>query len=179
MPIFADNNMSFLTFCALWLIPGWRDVLAVDVPEKIRRLKDPAVRAKMLEDAADVAACGGLADFGHYLIGDVFSAENEPYRNRKVADIAAEQGEDPFTDHRRHRAPTTTCKTVLWPHPGGRRPTPTGSCAASCGRSATCSSAAPTPAPTSTACWARPTRRASSPTASGAASWSRSSGRCS
>ncbi len=52
MPVFADNNMSFLTFCALWLIPGWRDVLAVDVPEKIKRLKDPAVRAKLMESAA-------------------------------------------------------------------------------------------------------------------------------
>ena len=45
MPVFADNNMSFLTYCAMWLIPGWRDTLAVDVPEKIRRLKDPAIRA--------------------------------------------------------------------------------------------------------------------------------------
>ena len=59
MPIFADNNMSFLTFCALWLLPGWRDVLAVDVPEKIRRLQDPAVRAEMMEKAPDVAACAG------------------------------------------------------------------------------------------------------------------------
>ncbi len=51
MPIFADNNMSFLTFCAMWLIPGWRDVLAVEVPEKIRRLKDPAVRADLMKKA--------------------------------------------------------------------------------------------------------------------------------
>jgi N-acyl-D-aspartate/D-glutamate deacylase len=107
--------MSFLTFCALWLIPGWRDVLAVDVEEKIRRLKDPAVRAKMLEDAK-TSPMGGLADFGHYLIGDVYSEENEQYRNRRVADIAAEKGEDPF------KVIVDICanddlRTVLWPLP--------------------------------------------------------------
>jgi len=115
MPIFADNNMSFLTFCALWLIPGWRDVLAVDVPEKIRRLKDPAVRADMMEKAK-TSPMGGLANFGQYMIGDVFSPENESVRNRKVSDIAAERGEDPF------KTIVDICanddlKTVLWPIP--------------------------------------------------------------
>jgi N-acyl-D-aspartate/D-glutamate deacylase len=115
MPIFADNNMSFLTFCALWLIPGWRDVLAVDVPEKIRRLKDPAVRADMMEKAK-TSPMGGLANFGQYMIGDVFSEENESVRNRKVGDIAAERGEDPF------KTIVDICanddlKTVLWPIP--------------------------------------------------------------
>src|SRR4029079_18221332 len=86
MPMFADNNMSFLTFCALWLIPGWRDVLATDVAEKIRRLKDPAVRARLTASAA-TSHLGRLANFGEYVIGDVFSAENERYRNRKVGEI--------------------------------------------------------------------------------------------
>ena len=27
MPVFSDTNMSFLTFCALWLLPGWRVTL--------------------------------------------------------------------------------------------------------------------------------------------------------
>lgn len=116
MPIFADNNMSFLTFCALWLIPGWRDVLAVDVAEKIRRLKDPAVRAGLMEKAKDSPGLGRLANFSEYMIGDVYSAENEPYRNRKVGDIAAERGEDPF------KVIVDICaadqlKTVLWPIP--------------------------------------------------------------
>ena len=115
MPIFADNNMSFLTFCALWLLPGWRDVLAVDVPEKIRRLKDPAVRADLMAKA-EPSPLSRLADFGNYLIGDVFSALNEQYRNRRVGDIAAERGEDPFTTIVDIVA-NDELKTVLWPIP--------------------------------------------------------------
>ena len=117
MPIFADNNMSFLTFCALWLIPGWRDVLAVDVPEKIRRLQDAEVRAQMMEQAKQ-SPLGRLANFAEYMIGDVFSPGNEQYRNRKVGDIAAELGQDAF------KTIVDICaadelKTVLWPIPGG------------------------------------------------------------
>jgi N-acyl-D-aspartate/D-glutamate deacylase len=115
MPIFADNNMSFLTFCALWLIPGWRDVLAVDVPEKIRRLRDPEVRAKMVAQAAE-SPLGRLADFSNYVIGDVFSEVNEQYRNRKVGDIAAERGEDPFATIVDIVA-DDDLRTVLWPLP--------------------------------------------------------------
>ena len=48
MPIFADNNMSLGTFCALWLIPGWRDILSLPMDEKIAKLRDPAVRAEGL-----------------------------------------------------------------------------------------------------------------------------------
>ena len=115
MPIFADNNMSFLTFCALWLLPGWRDVLAVDVSEKIRRLQDPAVRAEMMEKAA-TSPLRRLADFANYLIGDVYSEANERYRNRKVGDIAAERDEDPFATIV-HIAVNDELKTVLWPIP--------------------------------------------------------------
>ncbi len=115
MPVFADNNMSFLTFCALWLIPGWRDVLAVDVPERIQRLRDPAVRANML-DSASGSALGRLTDFGRYMIGDVFSEQNERYRNRIVGEIAAERGEDPFATIVDIVA-ADDLRTVLWPLP--------------------------------------------------------------
>jgi N-acyl-D-aspartate/D-glutamate deacylase len=115
MPIFADNNMSFLTFCALWLIPGWRDVLSAEVPERIRRLRDPEVRASMLENASK-SPLGRLADFSRYMIGDVFSEENERYRNRIVGDIAAERGEDPFETIVDITA-ADDLRTVLWPLP--------------------------------------------------------------
>jgi N-acyl-D-aspartate/D-glutamate deacylase len=116
MPIFADNNMSFLTFCALWLIPGWRDVLATDdVDEKIRRLRDPVVRSEMMDHAASYPL-GRLANFAEYLIGDVYSPENEQYRGRKVADIAAQQGEDPFATIVEIAA-SDRLRTVLWPIP--------------------------------------------------------------
>jgi N-acyl-D-aspartate/D-glutamate deacylase len=115
MPVFADNNQSFLTFCGMWLIPGWRDVLAVEVPERIRRLKDPAVRAKLAQSAT-TSPLGGLADFYRYIIGDVFSEVNEQYRNRRVGEIAAQRNEDPFTTIVDIVA-ADDLRTVLWPQP--------------------------------------------------------------
>jgi len=116
MPVFADQNMSFLTYCALWIIPGWRDILNVEVPERIRRLRDPEVRARMLASAKG-SILGRLADFSNYMIGDVFSEVNEPYRNRVVGQIAAEKGEDPFTTIADIVA-ADELRTVLWPMPG-------------------------------------------------------------
>lgn len=119
MPVFSDNNMSFLTFCALWLIPGWRDILNVEVHERIARLKDPAVREQMLELASQSETLGRLAEFGRYMIGaDVLSGENESVRGRMVSDIAAERGQDPFTCLVDIVA-NDELKTVLWPQPGG------------------------------------------------------------
>jgi N-acyl-D-aspartate/D-glutamate deacylase len=115
MPVFADQNMSFLTYCALWIIPGWRDILNVEVPERIRRLRDPEVRARMLASAKG-SILERLADFSNYMIGDVFSEVNEPYRNRVVGQIAAEKGEDPFTTIVDIVA-ADELRTVLWPLP--------------------------------------------------------------
>jgi N-acyl-D-aspartate/D-glutamate deacylase len=116
MPVFADQNMSFLTYCALWIIPGWRDILNVEVPERIRRLCDPEVRTRMLASAKG-SILGRLADFSNYMIGDVFSEVNEQYRNRVVGQIAAEKGEDPFTTIADIVA-ADELRTVLWPMPG-------------------------------------------------------------
>jgi N-acyl-D-aspartate/D-glutamate deacylase len=122
MPIFSDNNMSFLTFCALWLIPGWREVLDAPVPERIERLKDPAVRAEMLELAAASDTLGGLAEFERYMIGaDTLSDANADVRGRMVGDIAAERGVDPFTCIVDIVA-NDELKTVLWPQPAADTP---------------------------------------------------------
>jgi N-acyl-D-aspartate/D-glutamate deacylase len=122
MPVFADNNMSFLTFCALWLLPGWRDVLDVPVPERIGRLNDPAVRAEMMAkaEASPARPLVALTQFDRYLIGDVYCAENEQYRNRMVSDIAAELGQDAFTTVVQI-ASRDDLRTVLWPQPSTDR----------------------------------------------------------
>jgi len=96
MPVFAENNQSFLSFCALWHLDGWAEVLGLPVPERIRQLCDPAVRQRMLEGARG-STLSLLADFDRYVIGDVYAAENEELRGRSVGDIARERGEDAFT----------------------------------------------------------------------------------
>jgi len=117
MPVFSDNNMSFLTFCALWLIAGWRDVLDCPVPERIARLNDPAVRADLLAKAATSDALGQLAEFERYMIGpDELSDANASVRGRMVGEIAAERGQDPFTTII-EIVSNDDLKTVLWPQP--------------------------------------------------------------
>src|SRR5690606_33386445 len=51
MPTLAPMNMNLRTFCALFSLPGWRTVLDLPIPERIEKLRDPSVRAWMLERA--------------------------------------------------------------------------------------------------------------------------------
>ena len=52
MPVLVPMNMSFLTFCGIWLLPGWQEALSVPVAERIARLQDPEVRAQLLDRLA-------------------------------------------------------------------------------------------------------------------------------
>ncbi|KAB2591341.1 N-acyl-D-amino-acid deacylase family protein [Streptomyces arboris] len=123
MPILTPMNMSLGTFCALNLIPGWGEILALPVPERIERLQDAGTRAEMLRRAAskEAGVFRRLADFGRYVIGDTYSAANEGLSGRVVNDIAAERGQDPF------RCLVEICaaddlRTVLWPMPTDNDP---------------------------------------------------------
>ncbi len=118
MPVFADQNMSFLTFCALWLLPGWRDVLDVPVPERVRRLQDPAVRAEMMAKARASDNLSQLVEFERYMIGpEELSEANADARGRMVGELARERGLDPFSCLVEIVA-NDDLQTVLWPQPG-------------------------------------------------------------
>jgi len=117
MPIFADNNMSLGTFCALWLIPGWHDILSLPKQEKLAKLRDPAVREEMAK-AAKGTVFERLADFSNYRIGDTVAPENKRYEGRLITDIAAELGMDP-ADALVDISSADDFKTVLWPLPVG------------------------------------------------------------
>ncbi|MGW7003237.1 N-acyl-D-amino-acid deacylase family protein [Streptomyces sp. NPDC054933] len=123
MPILTPMNMSLGTFCALNLIPGWGEILALPVDARIARLKDPAVRAEMLRRAhsPEAGVFRRLADFGRYVIGDTYSEENAGLIGRRVSDIAADRGQEPF------EALVDICandrlRTVLWPMPRDNDP---------------------------------------------------------
>jgi N-acyl-D-aspartate/D-glutamate deacylase len=123
MPILTPMNMSLGTFCALNLIPGWGPVLALPVPERIARLRDPEVRAEMLRRAQsrEAGVFRRLADFGRYVIGDTYSAANEGLTGRVVRDIAAERGQEPFACLVEICA-ADELRTVLWPMPTDNDP---------------------------------------------------------
>ncbi|SCG10228.1 N-acyl-D-aspartate/D-glutamate deacylase, partial [Streptomyces sp. Ncost-T6T-2b] len=86
MPILTPMNMSLGTFCALNLIPGWGEILALPVPERIERLRDPAVRAEMLRraDSKEAGVFRRLANFGRYVDrGHVQFRQRRPQRARR------------------------------------------------------------------------------------------------
>ena len=123
MPILTPMNMSLGTFCALNLIPGWGEILALPVPERITRLGDPGVRAEMLRRASskEAGVFRRLTNFARYVIGDTYSAANTGLTGRVVGDIAAERGQDPFACLVGICA-ADDLRTVLWPMPTDNDP---------------------------------------------------------
>ncbi|RNF97959.1 N-acyl-D-amino-acid deacylase family protein [Streptomyces botrytidirepellens] len=123
MPILTPMNMSLGTFCALNLIPGWGDILGLPIPERIARLRDPAVREEMLRRAKspEAGVFRRLADFERYVIGDTYSEANAGLTGRVVRDIAAERGQDAFHTLVEICA-ADEMRTVLWPMPTDNDP---------------------------------------------------------
>ncbi|MFL6238513.1 MAG: amidohydrolase family protein [Actinomycetes bacterium] len=116
MPVVVPMNMSLRTFCALFLIPGWADVLSLPIPERMAKLQDPAVRQDLLDKAngPGTGVLGRLARFDRYVLGDTFSPDNAGLKGRVVGEIATERGVDPFTALV-DIAVKDELKTVLWP----------------------------------------------------------------
>jgi N-acyl-D-aspartate/D-glutamate deacylase len=116
MPTIVGMNMNFASFCALWLLPGWKAIYELPIPERIEKLRDPETRAWMNERAhsEEAGVVRRLAGWGGYMIGDTFSAANEGLSGRTVRDIAAEQGADVF-DTLLDIVIADDLRTVLWP----------------------------------------------------------------
>ena len=117
MPTLVPMNMSFRTHCALFLIPGWGEVMGLPEAERMQRLADPAVRETLNERARskEAGVFRGLSRWGTYVIGDTYAPENEGYAFRTVADIAAERGTEPF-DTLLDIVLADDLRTVLWPN---------------------------------------------------------------
>ncbi|HEY8525825.1 MAG TPA: amidohydrolase family protein [Acidimicrobiales bacterium] len=118
MPVLVPMNMNFGTFCALWLIPGWGDVMRLPLEEKRAKLADPAVRRELLAKSRseEAGVFRRLTGWDQYVIGDTFSEANEGLSGRIVADIAAERGQEPF-DTLLDIVAADDFRTVLWPRP--------------------------------------------------------------
>lgn len=116
MPVLVPMNMSFLNHCALFLMPGWKDVLGLPVPERIAKLRDPEVRAWMQERALseEAGVFRRLTGWGGYVIGDTYSEENAALKGRRVSDIAEARGIDDF-DALIEVVIADELRTVLWP----------------------------------------------------------------
>lgn len=118
MPAVVSMNMSFGTFCALHLIPGWDTVMNLPYAERIVELRKPEVRAFLHERSRskDAGVYTRLSHWDRYEIGDTFSAANEGLKGRLVGDIAAERGISAF-DALCEVVIADDLRTVLWPLP--------------------------------------------------------------
>jgi N-acyl-D-aspartate/D-glutamate deacylase len=116
MPTLVPMNMSFRTHCALFLIPGWGDVMGLPTEERMAALRDPSVRARLDEVAhsEDAGVFRRLSHWANYVIGDTFAPENKDLSWRDVGSIAAEQGKEPF-DALLDLVLADDLRTVLWP----------------------------------------------------------------
>lgn len=118
LPVQVPMNMSFLNHCGLFLIPGWKDVLGLDVPERMAKLQDPEVQETMQAQARsdEAGVFKRLADFENYIIGDTYSPANEGLKGKRVGDLAAERGKGAFATLI-DIVVNDELKTVLWPIP--------------------------------------------------------------
>jgi N-acyl-D-aspartate/D-glutamate deacylase len=118
MPTLVEMNMSFRNYCALFMLPGWSDVMNLPVPERIAKLKDPSVRQWMNERAhsAEAGVFARLASWGRYQIGDTYSDANAGYKGRVVSEIAEVANRGTF-DTLVDIVINDELRTILWPLP--------------------------------------------------------------
>lgn len=118
MPVLVEMNMSFGTYCALFMLPDWGSVMSLPVPERMERLRDPAVRSHLRERARspEAGVFLRLTEWDRYQIGDTYSEANAGLKGRIVGDLARERGQDPF-DTLLDVVLADDLRTVLWPLP--------------------------------------------------------------
>ncbi|MGE0881256.1 MAG: amidohydrolase family protein [Acidimicrobiia bacterium] len=120
MPTIVPMTMSFLNYCALFLVPGWRDVMGLPVDQRMQALRSSDTRRSM-DLAINSEAAGmfrGLGNFAGYRIGDTDSAANAGLTGRSVGDIARERNTTPF-DALVDIVLNDDLRTVLWPSGSG------------------------------------------------------------
>ncbi len=116
MPVIVPMNMSFLNYCALFMLPGWSDVMSLPVTERITKLRDPETRAWMnaRANSDEAGVFRRLADWEHYVLGDTYSTANAGLKGRTVADLVSERGTDPF-ETLLDIVIADDLRTILWP----------------------------------------------------------------
>jgi N-acyl-D-aspartate/D-glutamate deacylase len=98
LPHPMSMRLSFLTGFVLDGLPGWREVMHLPVPERLRALADPAVRERLAAGAVSPGAglLRGLAKWPVLSFAECFTPATKPYEGRTVGEVAAERDEEPF-----------------------------------------------------------------------------------
>jgi N-acyl-D-aspartate/D-glutamate deacylase len=98
LPHATKIRLSFLSGFVLDGLPGWRETMHLPVAERLRALADPDVRRRLNEGAQSEEAgiLRGLANWGRLVIVETFAPENGDATGRRVGEVAAARGGEPF-----------------------------------------------------------------------------------
>jgi N-acyl-D-aspartate/D-glutamate deacylase len=98
LPHTMKIRLSFEHGAIIDALPGWRELFALPVPERMARLADPAERDRLDRGAKSKEAgiIGALARWEHLVIDETFSPQNKAYEGRSVGSVATETGRQPF-----------------------------------------------------------------------------------
>lgn len=98
LPHAMGIRLSFLTGFVLDGLPGWRETMHLNVPERLKALADPQVRRR-LNDGAQSEEAGilrGLSRWERLIIVETFAPENTDATGHSVGEVAAARGREPF-----------------------------------------------------------------------------------
>ncbi len=91
-------RLSFAHGTILDGLPGWGELFGLAPADRLAWLSDPAIRRRLDARAKSKEAgiLGALARWQHLVVEETFSAETAACEGRRIGDIAAERGVDPF-----------------------------------------------------------------------------------
>jgi N-acyl-D-aspartate/D-glutamate deacylase len=98
LPHTMKIRLSFENGAILDGLPGWREILALPIPERIAALSDPEVRRRLDEGAhsKDAGIIGALANWKMLRFDEIFDPSNADCEGKSVGEVAAERGQSPF-----------------------------------------------------------------------------------
>jgi N-acyl-D-aspartate/D-glutamate deacylase len=91
-------RLTLLTGAPFDGLPGWREVMALAVPQRVEALRHPDVRRRLAAGAAsdEAGVLRSLANWPALHVVETFAPANAPYTGRTVAQVAAERNQEPF-----------------------------------------------------------------------------------
>lgn len=100
VPITPEVYLNFHTGFVFDSLPGiWRQIFKWSPAERLERLKDPALRRQMADDAESLPAdsmMAPLAKLDRYRVISIRTESNKRHEGRFIGDIAAERGQSPI-----------------------------------------------------------------------------------
>jgi N-acyl-D-aspartate/D-glutamate deacylase len=96
VPCAIESRLNFESGFVLDALNGWREPMALPVPQKMAVLADLEQRRKLNELAQGPGPMRGVAKWGVLTVGEVFAPENEQYKGRTIAEIAESEGRETF-----------------------------------------------------------------------------------